>query len=603
MDFRRHQSQHRRRSLWLLASFSAAIAATVSGVNLLTYIGWLWFVAPPHSAAFTPFSWQQWLHQPLCWGSAAATLTVILFGSALRLMELRGGGVAVALMMGGREIQRSSGDEHERRLINVVDEMAIAASQLPPRLFIIDREPALNAFVAGTSPANCALVVSEGLLATLNRDQLQGVVAHEFGHILHDDVALTTRLIGYLAGILMISRIGRFLVRLNFNQGDVRSRRDSRIAIPLLLLGLALWLVGWVGWLCGRLIQAAVSRQREYLADATAVQLTRQTEGLAGALKQILDHPLGGRLLHVKASEVSHLCIANSLQGQSWLATHPPLDERIRKLQPWFRLLRRQQRPATNPQPLATAAATPTTASVSATPAATLSELQHCCGPALQQPELAASELLVLMALTQRQPKQALALIGGDSEQQLTLDLHRQRLTDLPEAQRLPLLQLLIATARQLPLTAQQQLNRQLLLIIDSDADHSLFDLLALALWHQHAQPSPASATLHRYQQVESELLLLFSLLAHSGHHDPQAAFRLAASGFPLTVAAPLAPAALTGQEISNALQRLARLHPLLRQPLFDACREAALADGHQSVAEAQLLALLALVLQLPLPR
>lgn len=602
MDFRRHQSQHRRRSLWLLASFSAAIAATVSGVNLLAYIGWLWFVAPPHSAPFTAFSWQQWLHQPLCWGSAAAALTVILFGSALRLMELRGGGVAVALMMGGREIQRSSGDDHERRLINVVDEMAIAASQLPPRLFIIDREPALNAFVAGTSPANCAMVVTEGLLATLSRDQLQGVVAHEFGHILHDDVALTTRLIGYLAGILMISRIGRFLVRLNFNQGEVRSRRDGRIAIPLLLLGLALWLVGWVGWLCGRLIQAAVSRQREYLADATAVQLTRQTEGLAGALKQILDHPLGGRLLHVKASEVSHLCIANSLQGQSWLATHPPLAERIRKLQPWFRLLRRQQRPAAQPQPSATAT-TAATATATATAAATLSELQHCCGPALQQPELAASELLVLMALAQHQPQRALALIGGDSEQQLTLDLQRQKLADLNDTQRLPLLQLLIATARQLPLAAQQQLDRQLLQVVDSDGDHGLFDLLALALWQQHAQPSPAAVTVHRYQQVEAELLLLFSVLAHSGHRDPQAAFQLAASGFKLSATAPLAPSTFSGQAISNALQQLARLHPLLRLPLFEACRETALADGYQSAAEQQLLTLLALVLQLPPPR
>lgn len=598
MDFRHHQSLHRRRSLWLLAAFCAAIAATVAGVNLLAYIGWLWLVAPPHSAPFTSFSWQQWLHQPLCWASAAITLTVILFGSALRLMELRGGGVAVALMMGGREVQRSSGDEHERRLLNVVDEMAIAASQLPPRLFIIDRERALNAFVAGTSPANSALVVTEGLLATLSRDQLQGVVAHEFGHILQGDVALTTRLIGYLAGILMISRIGRFLVRLNFGQGEVRSRRDGRIAIPLLLLGLALWLVGWIGWLCGRLIQAAVSRQREYLADATAVQLTRQTEGLAGALKHILDHPLGGRLLHVKASEVSHLCIANSLHGQSWLATHPPLDERIRKLQPWFRLLRRQQPPpaTTTPKPAPAVSAESEARQM-------LSGLQQQCGDALQQPELAASELLVLLALSQRQPQQALALIGGDGEQQLTLDLQRQKLADLNEGQRLPLLQLLIATARQLPLASQQQLTHQLLQVVNSDGDHGLFDLLALALWQQHAQPAPAPAPIHRYQQVEAELLLLFSLLAHSGHGDPQAAFRLAASGFKLASDQPLAPTAFNGQSISNALQRLAALHPLLRQPLFDACRETALADGYQSPAEQQLLTLLALVLQLPPPR
>ncbi|MBQ1783268.1 MAG: M48 family metalloprotease [Gammaproteobacteria bacterium] len=598
MDFRHHQSLHRRRSLWLLASFCAAVAATVAGVNLLTYIGWLWFAAPPHSAPFTTFSWLLWLQHPLCWISVATTLAVILLGSALRLMELRGGGVAVALMMGGREIQRSSGDEHERRLLNVVDEMAIAASQLPPRLFVIDRERALNAFVAGTSPANSALVVTEGLLATLSRDQLQGVVAHEFGHILQGDVALTTRLIGYLAGILMISRIGRFLVRLNVGNGEVRSRRDGRIAIPLLLLGLALWLVGWIGWIGGRLIQAAVSRQREYLADATAVQLTRQTEGLAGALKQILEHPLGGRLLHIKASEVSHLCIANSLHGQSWLATHPPLDARIRKLQPWFRLLRRQQHQPTSKAPQPTPA-------VSAENGAQqmLSSLQQQCGDALQQPELAASELLVLLALAQRQPQQALALIGGSDEQQLTLDLQRQKLADLSEAQRLPLLQLLIATARQLPLASQQQLTRQLLQVVDSDGDHDLFDLLALALWQQHAQPSPAPAPIHRYQQVEAELLLLFSLLAHSGHGDPQAAFQLAASGFKLTTDQPLAPAAFSGERISSALQRLSGLHPLLRQPLFDACRETAMADGHQSPAEQQLLTLLALVLQLPPPR
>ncbi len=228
-----------------------------------------------------------------------------------------------------------------------------------------------------------------------------------------------------------------------------------------------------------------------------------------------------------------------------------------------------------------------------------LSGLQQQCGEALQQPELAASELLVLLALAQRQPQQALALIGGDGEQQLTLDLQRQKLADLSEAQRLPLLQLLIATARQLPLASQQQLTRQLLQVVDSDGDHGLFDLLALALWQQHAQPAPAPAPIHRYQQVEAELLLLFSLLAHSGHGDPQAAFQLAASGFKLSATAPLAPSAFSGQAISNALQRLAGLHPLLRQPLYDACRETALADGYQSPTEQQLLMLLALVLQL----
>ena len=549
MDFFARQAQSHRRSRWLLFYFSLAVLATVAAINLLAMLSWqLWQQPAPH-VGFSSLQLRLWLNQPLCWLVALLSLALIAGSSLIRHSQLRSGGSAVALLLGGREVQRGTTLAHEQQLLNVVDEMAIAARRVPPRVFIIDNEPALNAFVAGSSNHNMALAVTEGLLASLTRDELQGVVGHEFSHIVHEDVQLNTRLISYLAGLLMISRLGRLLLRLSFDFGR-RSRRSSRRdgkqggGILLLVgIGIGLWLIGWIGWMAGRLIQAAVSRQREFLADAAAVQFTRHTDGLAGALQKILSNPLGGRMLADKASEISHMCIANSLlPGTDWLATHPPLEARIRALKPWFRMLRQHQdgrQPAASHSPenrvtAFNATATTATATPLAIACSQRQQLESWAGHALQQPELAGQWLLALLVANQRQPQPALAASQLPLEQQLDLGLIVQRLTDLPTALRLPLLELLLATARQQPQIERDQLEARLIAVVDSDGDRSLFDLLALALWQQQQPRQPERPLIRHYRNVERELHLLLSALAHAAPANADKAFVFAASGFGL---------------------------------------------------------------------
>ncbi|WP_019809630.1 M48 family metallopeptidase, partial [Saccharomonospora halophila] len=221
-------------------------------------------------------------------------------------------------------------DPQLRRLRNVVEEIAIASGTPVPDLYVLPNEPGINAFAAGWSPANAAVAVTRGTLERLNRDELQGVIAHEFSHVVNGDMRLNIRLIGLLAGIVGLAVVGRILLA-----GGGRSGRNNNAA-PLVLVGLAALIAGYIGVVAGRLIKAAVSRQREYLADASAVQYTRQTEGLTGALKKIGGIPTGSNLRSGKVDDVSHMLFGEGRRLSSLLATHPPLPERIRTLDPTF---------------------------------------------------------------------------------------------------------------------------------------------------------------------------------------------------------------------------------------------------------------------------
>jgi Zn-dependent protease with chaperone function len=260
------------------------------------------------------------------------TLLVIAGGTASKMIALRGGGAAVAQAVGAVAVDPATTDPRLRRYVNVVEEMSIAAGVPAPRLFLLEQEPGINAFAAGYSPSDAAIAVTSGALDRLNRDELQGVIGHEFSHILNGDMRLNVRLIGLLAGILLLGLIGlRFLA--------FGGRRNSRDAAPLLLIAFALVILGFVGQFFAGLIKAAVSRQREWLADASSVQFTRQTTGLAGALKKIAGLPAGSQLSDAHGEkQVSHMLFGEGRRGiTSLAATHPPLLERIAALDPTFR--------------------------------------------------------------------------------------------------------------------------------------------------------------------------------------------------------------------------------------------------------------------------
>ena len=268
-------------------------------------------------------------------GVGFAVVVLIGGASGTKMLSLRRGGGAVAEMLGGRLVSEMTDDPHEQRLVNVVSEMAIASGTPVPLIYVLDGEAGINAFAAGHGVEDAAVAVTRGALEQFTRDELQGVIAHEFSHILNRDVRLNTRLTGLLFGILVLSVAGRLLLRGGAHARIGRSNDRGGGAGAAVAIGLALMIVGYIGVFFGRLIKQAVSRQREYLADASAVQFTRNPEGLASALKRIAGYADGSIIEAPAAEEVSHFFFADGMRSAFFgkmLSTHPPLEERIRRL-------------------------------------------------------------------------------------------------------------------------------------------------------------------------------------------------------------------------------------------------------------------------------
>lgn len=273
---------------------------------------------------------------------SAVVCIVILTGTLFRIAQLRKGGAAVAEMLGGRKLEPSTTNSAERQLMNVVEEMSIASGLPVPDVYILDNEENINAFAAGLTTQDAAVGITRGALEQLSRDELQGVIAHEFSHIFNGDMRLNIRLIGILNGILLIHIMGMIIIRGMFYSGGVRvkSNRDSnsggKSKLVILLFGLALIVIGYIGMLFGRMIQSAISRQREYLADAAAVQYTRNPDGLAGALKKISANAEGAKIQDGHSMEMSHLFFASSFSSflDNLYSTHPPIHKRIQAISP-----------------------------------------------------------------------------------------------------------------------------------------------------------------------------------------------------------------------------------------------------------------------------
>lgn len=315
MRFREHQAAAQaasRRLLWLFALVLVLLVLAVNGALALIYR-----LSFPWTQGFPPLFFET---------NTALTLLFVLGGCWFEMLRLREGGAHVARLAGGTPIDPPEGrvgDLYEKRLRNVVDEVALAAGMTPPPVYVLQREQAINAFAAGWDRDDAVIAVTRGALERLTRDELQGVVAHEFSHLFHGDTRLNMRLIGLVWGLQMVYNFGRSLV-----EPDTHGRRGAGV-----LFGLALMAVGSLGWIAGRLLKAAVSRQREFLADASAVKYTRNIEGIGGALRKIADQAWRGsdRIHHAQAESLSHLFFVSRLRWDLF-ATHPPLAERIRRI-------------------------------------------------------------------------------------------------------------------------------------------------------------------------------------------------------------------------------------------------------------------------------
>ena len=321
MDFYSRQAAARGQSRWLVWSFFAALLAVALALDFVLFT----FLAGRNAYyGFNALGYAQ-AHPGQALASTLLVMGVLSIASLYKSLELRAGGGVVARSLGGVLVSSDTRDLKCKRLLNVVEEMAIASGVPMPEVYVLDQESGINAFAAGHTPANAAIAVTQGALDRLSRDELQGMIGHEFSHVLNGDMRLNVQLMGWVFGLFVVGLIGRTIVN-----WSPRDRRNS----GFIAVGFAVMVLGYVGLFTGRILQAAVARQRERLADASGVQFTRNPQGLKGALVKIAALPEGSQLLAADAEQAAHMFFAEGLSRV--FATHPPLLERIRELDPQF---------------------------------------------------------------------------------------------------------------------------------------------------------------------------------------------------------------------------------------------------------------------------
>ena len=325
MNFFRAQDEARGRTTKLVVLLVLAIVVLAGSFYVLAVLG---------QNKLSRRGELDWFQGDLFFWTTGVALIVIIGGSLVRIAELSKGGGAIAERLGGRLVGATTKDLSERRYLNVVQEMALASGLPVPLCYVIDSDETINAFAAGNSPQDAAVGVTRGALRNLTRDELQGVIAHEFSHIGNGDMKLNLRIIGAIAGLTALAQLGYIFFRL---AGSVRGKNSAPIALGMVLAGIVVLLIGSGGILFGKIIQASVSRQREYLADASAVQFTRNPLGLASALRKVAGLAGAQREASSAELEAQHMFFAGSAGFlESLFSSHPPIGERIRRVDPAF---------------------------------------------------------------------------------------------------------------------------------------------------------------------------------------------------------------------------------------------------------------------------
>jgi Zn-dependent protease with chaperone function len=576
--------------------------------------------------------------------AAAGTLLIIVGGSVVKIAGLSSGGSAVAESLGGRLLDSNARDPHERKLLNVVEEMAIASGVPVPQVYVMDEEQGINAFAAGHTINDAAIGVTRGCITQLKRDELQGVIAHEFSHILNGDMRINLRLMGIIFGILCLAVIGRALLRV---------RGSSREKNPLPLFGIVLLILGWVGVFFGQLIQAAVSRQREFLADAAAVQFTRNPDGIGGALKKIGGAHYGSQIENEHASEASHMFFGNALKSSIFnaFATHPPLEQRIRAIDPHWDgkfsapTYQAVEEVAAVKKPAARSTIPPIIPGFPAgaaglaglaAPVDTKSVLPEIGNPTPKHLRYAVEfreSLSDAVRDAAHDPRGACALLlclvlnSEDNERQRQLEeltnrvnpeTHHQITILWPEIAastrraRLPLVNLALPALRQLSPREFQQFLQALNWVIESDEQIVLFEFMLQKIVRRQlesyfARNRPAAIQYYSMKPLASDCEVLLSALAHTGQTDLSDINRAFQAGAPHLRLAEVPLTLLTWEqcdldEINRALDRLAQAAPQIKKNALEACVQTVGADGVIQENEAELLRAIAEALDCPLP-
>ena len=641
MNFFQHQEAARRASRRLVVLFTLGVLAVVIAINFVVLF--VLATAEQHGIVLTNPELRHTGFWPNFGAWAAArpgtimvttliVLGVIGLASLYKTVVLGGGGGVVARSLGGVRISPDTTDPQQRRLLNVVEEMAIASGVPMPEVYLLEQESGINAFAAGHNPANAAIGVTRGTLTTLNRAELQGVIAHEFSHILNGDMRLNLRLMGLLFGLLVIAMIGRTVLRLSSGS---RSSKDKGLG-PVMAVAFAVLIIGYVGLFFGRLIQAAISRHREQLADASAVQFTRDPTGLRGALVKIGAVSSGSRIGNPEVEEVAHMLFAPGMRRL--FATHPALEDRLKAIDPQFdpkefdrvraQLSAASQEKKPEPRPTAQErlesiinipGAAPAVAGLVGNPGTIHMRIARQIRKSLPEAVVVAGRhpdsaraLLLALALdsnseARERQKQfivrqiAASVASAISQLESAIDA-------LEPEQRMPALFGAFPALRQLTREDRLQLISCLNGMLQREGRVSLqsYVLRKLAQVHLRDDLSPAA----RIRQlplnvVQNDVQVLFSVLAQHGHGDEVAARRAYEAGVHhlLPRARPEFVASENwAQPLDLALSRLDQVAPIVKEQLVEAMDKTVIHDQQLTLGETELLRAVCATLHCPLP-
>ena len=610
MDFFDRQERARKKTGILVVFFGLAVIGIIVVLNFV----------------FSLILDIPWHDPELILWVAGCVIVMVTGGSLAKMMELSQGGRVVATMLGGELVHQHSVDPAERRLINVVEEMAIASGVPVPEVYLLP-DPAINAFAAGHGPGDTAIGITRGAMERLSRDELQGVIAHEFSHILHGDMKLNIRLMGLLNGILCIAILGGVLLRITFYMpsdggGSSGGKKDGGgLVLALLGAGLALYLVGWIGVFFGNLIKSAVSRQREFLADASAVQYTRNPQGIAGALWKI--GKFSGRLTNPRAEEASHMYFGNGM-GDSifdFFATHPPIPERVKAIAPNFDPSSVDTTPpprtTQNPPP----PNRPSAAGVFMRPegppigfaAALIASLPEFSRNAAREMH-SATALVFSLLLDANDENRAKQLEGLAIEEPVRVEMLKffERRQEIQGAGRIALIDLAIPTLRYLSNEQYQEFRKNIRHLIEIDEQIDLFEFVLQKILLRHldlyfSKSTGAKVKFRSIIPLLPDINTLLSALAIVGHPDQegrQAAFDAGVrellfkpSAFPMTLGEHCEIAA-----IDRALNRLAEATPDVKRTVLKACAQAAASNGVVAPHEYEVLRAIADAVDCPVP-
>ena len=669
MDFFEAQARAKKRTTRLVLLFTLAVCGTIAAGYLAAMLAFQQVGPRVRQTERNYWSYQRtavwpdadaathWWDPRVFAAVALGTLTVVGGASLFKWAQFRAGGSAVAESVNGRRVDPHTTQLNERRLLNVVEEMAIASGVPVPAVYVLDDEPAINAFAAGLTTSDAVVAVTRGALEKLTRDELQGVIGHEFSHILNGDMRLNVKLTAIVFGILVLGLIGRGILHgLRFSRP--RGKNSGGVVAAIVFAGVALLVIGYVGYFFGRLIQSAVSRQREFLADASAVQFTRNPAGLAGALRKIGGYALGSSLQHSKSTAIGHFFFSQGFRsslGGLW-ATHPPLGERIRAIDPQFdgkyyapplvvdiaqeSFQTAGFAPRSTPVPSAAAEYTPIAAipsrpvprkipfkpsSVVATAGvpssvhvdqarAILANLPNRLREASRIPAEATALIYGLLLSPEpsvRAKQQALVAQHAGEESSRLLASLRPALSLLQEEARLPILQLSLPALRALDPATLERFLATLDEMVHVDQEVTVFEFtLQRILIHYLAlgqKPTEPGTQIYSFNAVVPEIAIVLSTFARLASKDEATVAQSFAAGAAQLKLVEnqlklLDAAACNFAALDAALDKLGRSSGPIKQRMLTAAGAVVNADGMILVSEAELLRAIAAALDVPLP-